>query len=292
MLTEAETALATLPTERTRDVSLYAELAARRGDFDIALARLAGGTGALARALRGWLFVQTGRFPDAVRELRQASQISASPSTLVNLGYAYAARGSLRKAVRATETAVGLAGGEIGAVACFNLAGYFLAMGDASHARSVLDRLERRRPHDRRINLARALISGWEGDTRGSLRELRRARSSHDYWANPDQRAEIEADIAFVEARIGKLAKADALKVLRQQLEKTSYRSLGIANLIGSLSWRRSDAKSLRALYEVLRRTHAAGELLELEAVLCLLEGEHLPRRRCRRRVGTTPPVG
>jgi Flp pilus assembly protein TadD len=272
---EAEAALGSLPAERLRGITLYAELAAQRGDFDVALARLADSTGGLARALRGWLFIRTGKFPNAVRELRAASVATPSPSTLINLGYAYAALGSPRKAIRATEIAAGLGDGEFGMVAAFNLVAYFVAGGELHSARLVLDRLERRHPHMLRINLARAFVLGREGDLRGSLRELWRARSSRGYWSETDDRVEIEADVAYLEFRIGKRSRADALKIVHEQLVKTSHRSLGVANLIASLTWNRSDAKLFEAIYDSLRRVYAADDLLNLKAHLCLLTGDY-----------------
>ena len=154
-----------------------------------------------------------------------ASAIAASPSTLINLGYAYAALGSRRKALRTTEVATGLSTGSLGAVASLNLVAYFIAEGDFDAARSVLDRLEQRQPHNLRVNLARAYLLGREGDNLGSLRELRRARSSHGYWASTDERAEIEADVAYLEFRVGKRTRSEALKVLHEQLVKTSIRA-------------------------------------------------------------------
>jgi tetratricopeptide (TPR) repeat protein len=272
---EADAALGSLPAEHVREVSLYAELAAQRGDFDVALARLAHATGGMARALRGWLFIRCGKFAEAVRELRAASAVTASPSTLINLGYAYAALGSRRKAVRTTEIATGLSSGSLGTLASLNLVAYFIAEGDFVAARSVLDRLEHRQPHNLRVNLARAYLLSREGDNLGSLRELRRARSSHAYWASADERAEIAADVAYLEFRVGKRTRAEALKALHEQLVKTSHQSLGVANLMSLLTWKTSDAKSFEAVYQALRRVHAADEVLNLEAHLCMLRANY-----------------
>jgi tetratricopeptide (TPR) repeat protein len=273
---EAEAALGGLPSEQVRNISLFAELAAQRGDTEVALARLAGSTGASARALRGWLFVGAGRFADAVRELRAASQAVPVPSTLINLGYAYAALGSRGKAIRATEVAAGLSGGGLGAIASLNLVAYFVAGGDMDQALSVLDRFEHRHPHDLRVSLARASVLGRRGDSQGSLRELRRARSSQAYWvAGADKRAEIEAEIACTELRAGRRTRESALKALHEQLMKTSHRSLGVANLMSMLTWKKSDARLFGAVYEALCRVHVAEDMLNLQAHLCMLRGDY-----------------
>lgn len=272
---EAEAALGSLPAEQMPEISLYAELAAKRGDFDVALARLANATGPVPRALRGWLFIKSGKFADAVRELRAASAVTSSPSTLINLGYAYAALGSRRKALRTTQLAAGLSKGELGTLASLNLVAYYIADRDLVAARSVLDRLEHRQPSNLRVHLARAYLFGRQGDNRSALRELRRARSCPTYWASTEERAEVEADIAYLEFRVGKLTRSQAIKTLHEQLVKTSHQSLGVANLISLLTWKSSDTKFFEAVYQALRRAHTSDELLNLEAHLCMLKGDY-----------------
>ena len=119
-----------------------------------------------------------------------------APGTLCNLGYAYAAAGSVRKAIRATTAAAALDPAD--RTAGLNLAALLLSQDRAPEAVAAIDRLTAYHPDDIDLESAAAAVLLASGDTAGALRRLRRlkgTRAARD--AAPARRDELRLDIAL-----------------------------------------------------------------------------------------------
>jgi tetratricopeptide (TPR) repeat protein len=273
LVDEADAALASLPAHLIPTIPLLAELAVRRNEPDVALARLGSDNSPISRSIRGWLFLQQRRYGDAIRELRASSIAAPSPSSSINLGYAYAAIGAYRKAIRATEIATGLA--PAGLTAGFNLVSYFVASGDLERADAELRRMATLHPKELKVDFAAATVKAKTGDVSGALSRLRGARSRAGWGAPADDFCELQGNIAFLEWRTGQRTRVDTCTYLHKLLIKTNHRSLGIAGLMAHLMWRFSDAKQFAAVYEALLRTHSEDAMLGLAAHRALLARDY-----------------
>ncbi len=267
----AEGALALLGGRRFPH--LFARLAADRNEWDTALARLDGFSDSPSRELRGWIEIQRHRYREAVQSYRAviATSDSASPDLYVNLGYAYAALGSLRKAIRATKAALVMSPGS--RTAGFNLAAFQIAAGDNVAALSALGDIRRHHPDELAPVLAIASALARAGELKEAERELRQAEQSTWWGAGPVERATIKANLVAVRQARGQVTPADAYGRVRTILEKIDYNDLGIARLL--LWWMYStkqagDAKKL--LQELGRRFPAQllGAFRTQEALLRL----------------------
>ena len=180
---------------------LAARIAAHQGDLERALELLADSGGGTGSALKGAVLAQMGRYHDAIHELRAAlKSVPDSPATLCSLGYAYAAAGSTRKAIRATTTAAALAPAD--QTAGLNLAAMLLSQGEAREAVSAIDRLANHHPGDIHLDLAAAAILYISGDTATALRRLRRAEASKAArGAAPSQAEELRLNISLLKTR-------------------------------------------------------------------------------------------
>ena len=119
---------------------LAARIAAHQGDPHEALELLSQSGTQAALALKGALFVQVGRYHDAIRVLREALRdVPDAPDALGALGFAYAAVGSIGKATRAMTAAAAL--DPTDRSAGLNLAALLISQDRAPDAVATVDRL-------------------------------------------------------------------------------------------------------------------------------------------------------
>jgi tetratricopeptide (TPR) repeat protein len=267
---EAEIVLETISTEPAV-TPLFASLAVARGELDIALARLSNMQSAVVQAIRGWVQLQRKAYPAAIHDLRASAVECPDFRTYVNLGVAYASVGAFAKAIRATETAIGLAPWDL--IPRFNLVGYFVATGDYEKADRELQRIRRDHPTELKAAFFRAWLLVRVNDLVGALQELSRARSSQAGWsAAPTERAELASNIAYLEYKLGKRDRNETCQLLHKQLVKTGHRSLAIAGSLADLMTSTRDARRLAAVYEALERVHSREALFGLATHLAFLE--------------------
>ena len=249
---DALDALGLLPEGPVRRM-LGARLAAHQGDVDAAADFLDGLQGFDAFAMRGWVHLQRAEWPHAIHALRSALKTTdrPTPGVLVNLGYAYAAMGSLKKAVRVTKQAQLLHPDSRAIV--FNLVAFHRACGDLDAAQKEIKELQKRHPHDVRIHFAEADVRLAARDIRGAQKVLRRARTSM-LWAsaNAVERAELVANLAFVAWRAGDQSREATRDVVIGELEHIEYRSLEIASMLPALMTSTGDAERLAGLFASL----------------------------------------
>jgi tetratricopeptide (TPR) repeat protein len=272
-LDDAWRALELLPDSSVRGM-LGARLAVHRGDLEAASEWLDELDGFDVLAMKGWLYLQRAEWPQAIHALRRAINASdrPTPGVLVNLGYAYAALGSLEKAVRATKQALLL--NPDSHLITFNLVAFHRACGDFEAAEKEIKDLQQRHPHDLRIHFAEADLRLTAGDIQGAQKVLRRARTS-SLWASAGtiQRAELVANLAFVAWRAGDQPRETARAIVIEELERTEYRSLEIASMLPSLMTSTDDADQLARLLSSLEETNP-GQPLDFLPV-------HLASLRC-----------
>ena len=250
---------------------LYSQFAVERGDFQTALARLDESDDAISESLRGWIFLQCGQFTDAIRTFRQViSRGFVSPDLYINLGYAYGAVGSIRKAIRATQSAVGLA--PANRTASFNLAAFRAAAGDEEGALSALRPLSQYYPESLRISFAIADVHSKFQHHDIAERELRRASTSKAAWAaHPIERSELKANIAALQGIQGKRDPLGVRATILGCLESTGYRSLSLARMLAPMFKRVSEADALAVIHRELGRLHNAEDLSPVSARVAFL---------------------
>ena len=237
-----------------------------------ALELLADSDGHAASALEGALLVQMGRYHGAIRVLRAAlSDVPDAPDTLCNLGYAYAATGSIRKAVRATKAAAALAPAD--RTAGLNLAAILLSQERAAEAIAIIDRLADRHPDDIRLEIAAAAALCVSGNTAAALRRLRRAKATQAArGATPAQREELDLDILLLDAPAK--TPSDAFTAAAEALERCEYRSNRIARVLASAAQSIADLPTLEAAYDELRKHQDCTTLLAVESRVAFLRFE------------------
>jgi tetratricopeptide (TPR) repeat protein len=253
---------------------LYALFAVERGEFRTALARLEGQEDFTSLALRGWLFISLRDYAAAIREFRRViKEGMSSPDLLINLGYAYGALGVRSKALKATEMATYLSPSS--RTAAFNLATFRVTSGDLAGALDELRRIEQFHPLDLKIPSAMAMARLHCGDDEGAARILTRLKSEKRAWrASGRDRAELKANLAAIEHRLGKRDRAQVIDTVRKALQDSEYQSLGIAKMLASFFFRRSDAGTVEELYRTLLQFHNEADLYEIETRLAMLKGE------------------
>ena len=259
-------------SSRRTAATLAARVAAHQGDPVKALDLLAHSDGQAALALEGALLVEMGRYDDAIRVLRAALRdIPDAPDTLCNLGYAYAAAGSIRKAIRATTAAAVLAPAD--RTAGLNLAAMLLSQERSPEALAVIDRLADRHPDDIRLRLAAASVLHISGDTAAALRRLRRLKAvqaTRD--ATPALREELDLDIFLLETPAK--APVDAFAAAAEALKRCDYRSMRIVSVLASAAQSTADLPTLEFAYNELCKRHDRTALLAVESRAAFLRFE------------------
>lgn len=266
----AERALA-----RVADGHLHALLQARlliqRGDLKGALETVGELDTIEALTMRGWLALELRVFSEAVHLFREALRLGGlNPTVLVNLGYAHAALGARRKAIRETKEAQALAPANL--MIGLNIVGYHLADGDFDVALRQVRRLREHAPEEIRLAFAEADVHLMAGDVTRAEATLRRARTSA-LWVSADrfERAELAANLAFLEWRLGRRAREDAKRVVLDELERTDYEALPITALLTALMRTTDEANELSTVCERLAEKHPRDKLYPLRTQLAFL---------------------
>lgn len=270
---DAERALGRLQQNELRSV-LQARVAIQRHDVDAAADLLDDLDSPEALATRGWIEIERARFDRAIALLRKAlSSSGPTVPVLTNLGYAYAALGARDKAIRVTKQARALAPED--EIIGFNLVSFFVAEGDLDAARDELKHLRSQHPTRLRFDIAEADLFLYAKQPERALRVLRRARTS-TLWAiaEPDELAELEANLAFVEWRLGITTASKAADAILTQLRRTEFRNLEIARLLVPLVRRRNEAERVSAALSEMLTRRQEDELLFLSSQLAFVRGE------------------
>ena len=257
---------------RRAAAALAARVAAHQGEPGRALELLARSKGRAGPALEGAILAQMGRYHDAIRALRAALRdVPDAPGTLCNLGYAYAAAGSIRKATRATTAAAALDPAD--RTAGLNLAALLLFQDRASEALAAIDRLTARHPDDIDLESAAAAVLRASGDTAGALRRLRRLRATKAARdAAPARREELQLDIALLDTP--PTTRSATVKAASEALKRCDYRSEAIARVLASVALSPEDLPTLEAAYTELRKHHDSSALLAVESRVAFLRLE------------------
>jgi tetratricopeptide (TPR) repeat protein len=248
-----------------------ARIAVHRGAIEEALAALEGIDEFDALALRGWIHLGQQDWTNAIRSFRRALVVGRpSPAVLTNLGYAYAAVGSLKKATKVTLQAQAL--DEWSPLIALNLMTFYRALGDRASALAQVAHLQERHPDDLQARFAEAdlLLSG--GDVRKAYSALRRARTSA-LWASagPIERAQLTANLAFVAWRLGERPTEQVRAAVIAELENTGYKNRDIASMLPPLMSKVEDADALGALIGELERANPGEPLDQLRVHLATL---------------------
>ena len=257
---------------RRAAAALAARVAAHQGEPVRALELLAHSDGRAGSALEGAILSQMGRYHDAIRALRAAlSEVPDAPGTLCNLGYAYAAAGSIRKAIRVTTAAAALDPAD--RTAGLNLAALFLSQDRAPEAVAAIDRLTACHPDDIGLERAAATALRASGDTAGALRRLRRLKATKAARdAVPAQREELRLDIVLLDTPA--MTPSAAFAAASDALKRCDYRSETIARVLASAAQSTADLPKLEAAYTELRKHHDSTALLAVESRVAFLRLE------------------
>jgi tetratricopeptide (TPR) repeat protein len=269
---DAENALAKLPHNGPWAV-FYAALADGRGEYRQALARLGDGRSPSVRAFRGYLQLKLNDPQSALRQLRAAwREGDNSPSLLLNLAYGYALVGSLSKAVDSARQAVILLPSS--RHASFNLANYLRNAGRFEDALAELRRLRSiRGESDPHVAAAIADIYLASGDIRQARRELRRAQHHNAFGAQSKEQAELAANAAILEWRLGERDRESVLEVIRTELRNVGP-DLALALMLADVSYQTSVVGEIENLYCKLQERFPEHELSALKLRLLLLKGD------------------
>ena len=248
---------------------LAARLAIQQGYLDRALELLEKHESEAGAALKGALLVQLGRCHNAIRELRFALRnIPDSPSTLCNLGYAYALAGSLSKAIRATSAAVALAPAD--RIVSLNLAFFLLSQGETSKALLAIDRFAAHYPNDVQLEIAAVAVLHIEGDLKGALRCLQRADASLDIKDDSSvsrQELRFYINLLRTPANPSKEVLASAFKALK----RCDYASEMLARLLPQVAQTIADLPILETVYAELTKRFNRSVLLAVEQQVAFL---------------------
>ena len=265
---------ATEPADGARHAAetLLARVAAHQGETSKALQLLEHCGDVAGLSLKGALLVHVGRYHDAIRVLRAALRdIPDAPDALCNLGYAYAAAGSGRKAARATRAAVALAPTD--RTAGLNLAGLLLSEGNPLEAVTVIERLASFHPDDIRLVRASVMALHAGGDEAGALRRLRRFRSTKTVRdAPPVQQEELNLDIFLLSEP--RPAAPEVVEFASEALKRCDHRSEQIIRVLAAASRTTKDLPVLEAAYRNARKHINRSELLAVEYQFAYLRFE------------------
>ena len=257
---------------RSAAAVLAARIAAHQGDPHEALELLSQSGTQAALALKGALFVQVGRYHDAIRVLREALRdVPDAPDALGALGFAYAAVGSIGKATRAMTAAAAL--DPTDRSAGLNLAALLISQDRAPDAVATVDRLIGYHPLDIGLERAAAAALNVGGDTAGALRRLRRAKASRAARdASAARREELGLDILLLDSP--PMARSEVFGAAAAALRRCDYRSKGIARALAATARTTKDLPTLEAAYSELRKHHDTTALLCVESKVAFLRLE------------------
>jgi Flp pilus assembly protein TadD len=255
-------------TPLTKILAARIAIAAER--LDVADALLADLESRDALMTRGWVLVRLGRFEESVRVLRLALRQRLSSAALTNLGYAYAALGARRKAVRVTKQARTL--DPASQLVRFNLISFFVADGDFDEAIAEAHALQEYRPADLRPILAEAAVWATSGSLDKAHRLLRRARTSA-LWAAGSliERSELEANLAFIEWQLRIKTLVEARSIVVQALERAEFKASGLSWMLPALMNTTTERDQLERLTQHLAEANPRERFHRLHVQLALL---------------------
>ena len=247
--------------------ALAARVAAHNGEPQRALELLGQCDDLAGLSLKGSLLVETGQYHDAIRVLRAALHDAPdSPAALCNLGYAFAAAGSVRKAKRMTRAAVAL--DPTDRTAGLNLAALLLP-DETLEAVDVIDRLISFHPDEVQLVRAAAAVLRDAGDGTGASRRLRRFRGSGRLLdATPAEREELNLDILLLSEQ--RMAPSSVFKHAARALNECDFRSVSIARVLSAAATTSRNLPALEEAYDKLSRHHERAELLAVEHAMAL----------------------
>lgn len=251
---------------------LAARIAAHQGDPHEALELLSQSVTQAALALKGALFVQVGRYHDAIRVLREAlREVPDDPDAVGALGFAYAAVGSVGKATRAMTAAAAL--DPTDRSAGLNLAALLISQDRAPDAVATIDRLIRHHPNDIGLERSAAAAMHAIGDTAGALRRLRRVKTSRaGRNASAARKQELGLDILLLDTP--PMARSEVFAAAAEALRRCDYRSEAIARALAAAARTTKDLSPLETAYSELRKHHDTAALLFLENKVAFLRLE------------------
>jgi tetratricopeptide (TPR) repeat protein len=222
-----------------------AAVIASTGDRDRAVLELQQSTSPLADAMLGWL-----RLPDdagrAVAHFRSAMRKGLrSPDVLVNLGFAYAALGSVDRAARVTREATVVSPQLV--VAAYNMAALLVKLNKRVESLAELGRIANELPCDVDVALTRA----WSyvhllGDYETAYRFVRHARKSAGHGASARDRTALDGSAVYLEYKLNRRSISSAKLALWRMFEAAPH--VEVARMIGTLLMEREDAAALRYL--------------------------------------------
>lgn len=253
--------------------TLLAGVLIDREDFTGALDRLRTAHTGEAAHLRGYACLRLRRFSEAVHEFRLAAKsLPPDPSLLANLAYAHAALGVFDKAIEETKQARSLASAD--RTIALNLAAYQRATGQFEEALLVLRRIEEYFPGDLGLVSAEAGILVDLSRPTSALKRLRKAENGPLFGSQPVERAELRANIAFLQWRLGNRDIKSTLKDILARLEQCGYASPRIAGMLPAFFTDSSGADRLEDVYTKLHQQNDESELLAVATHLSVLRGE------------------
>jgi tetratricopeptide (TPR) repeat protein len=246
---EAERGLRKVKNPSARFLS--ALCAAHRREFQTALDRLNGVKTYEGLALTGWLHLRSHEYTRAIRAFREALEEGpATPDVLMNLGYAHAALGSQRHAIRTATGATVLSPMDVAASA--NLVAFRLAIGDSAGARSESRRIASERPFDLSAAILEAQVLRLTGSVKKGNSLLRSLRTDGRFWsASPVARADFTATLALLDRSEGRIKSSDLRRILTRELERSDYKARFTAQL---LLWQYTRTSELTDIEHIIDR--------------------------------------
>jgi tetratricopeptide (TPR) repeat protein len=272
-LADAQIGLEKLPATVPQTL-LLARIAVRTNRYADALNLLDGLHSREAADTRGWLFLELRRYTDAIHALREVMRdYGPSATALSNLGYAYAATGALPKAISVTRQAQEL--DPFSQRIAFNLVSYYRAAGNDDRALAEVRRLQGDQSTDLRLVFLEADIRAAGGDLEGAERALRRARTAQ-MWIDAEllERSELEANLAFIRWRLGRLDREAARAEIVNQLRRTEFKSLEIARMLFPFFRSSDEMDELNELLSSLVERHPDEPFHQLRVYLALRRGK------------------
>jgi tetratricopeptide (TPR) repeat protein len=260
----------------------YAYIAALRGEYGLALARLGHSSDFAAEALRGRMLLETGDTRNAIAALRRAARIDERSAEIhTNLGYGLLLEGAGAKALRATQVAHSLA--PANRTAGLNLASMLGRNGLFDQASTVIDELLTYHPDDIRLHFAAAQLTATSGRDRKALSELH-ALKFKIKDADPIIREELTVNIALVRMRLGEITRTSALDIAFKGLQRCSFQSEAIVRVLPALCSRPEHVATAVAARQELAKTRQSQDLLRLDMAIAAAQHDWPGALECSRK--------
>jgi tetratricopeptide (TPR) repeat protein len=242
---------------------LYALTAAHRRDCSETLRRLGELRTYEGLSLKGWCLLQTRHFAEAIGSFRAALSIAEpapTPDVLINIGYAHAALGNARAAIRSTASAVKLAPRNL--IASGNLMAFRSAVGDWDAAISEARRIATTRSMDLDAAIFEPMMLMAKGDTSRGVRKLRALSSDRRYFGgSPVGRATLNALLTSVDRQEGNVDLSQTRERLFKALERSEFKAMTPAQMLMWSFSRLSELKAAQELANQLAKANAVEQV-------------------------------